>query len=332
MGKRLDRYKEWYNVAVIDSGIGEYGRYFRNSYAGQINFIFDEYGAGKIFKESYFTGSHVCDVLRVMEKYKNNNKYRYHNYNIVNRNGKSSSSALLKALEYLQEQDEIDMIVACLSYDSAVYHNEIQRCCSSLRKKGKIIFIAENYDNDSISNHLEDVILVKKGMYKMPKEYGIESGNENQIYGNILPEFVLTERGRYTLFGGTSMATAKAASMLSTYYLRGDLQKILQSRSLDKIKNIDIMKCPSERWIRRVWKMLAVILQEIGEQDRLEKASDCPTMELLNDKEKYDLLIAGFNRWCTEWKMENMNYYDFGMIYSIARWFEENEAKYPYHF
>lgn len=78
--------------------------------------------------------------------------------------------------------------------------------------------------------------------------------------------------------------------------------------------------------------MLAVILQEIGEQGRLEKASDCPTMELLNDKERYDLLIAGFNRWCTEWKMENMNYYDFGMIYSIARWFEENEAKYPYHF
>ena len=129
MGKRLDRNKEWYDVAVIDSGIGEYGRCFRNSYAGQINFIFDEYGAGKIFEKSYFIGSHVCNVLRVM------GKYRYHNYNIVNRNGKSSSSALLKALEYLQEQDEIDLIVACLSYDSAVYHNEIQRCCSSLRKK-----------------------------------------------------------------------------------------------------------------------------------------------------------------------------------------------------
>lgn len=201
----MDRNKEWYDVAVIDSGIGEYGRCFRNSYAGQINFIFDEYGAGKIFEKSYFTGSHVCNVLRVMEKYKNNSKYRYHNYNIVNRNGKSSSSALLKALEYLQEQDEIDLIVACLSYDSAVYHNKIQRCCSSLREKGKIIFIAENYDNDAISNHLEDVILVKKGMYKMPKEYGIESGNENQIYGNILPESLSTERGRYTLFGGTSI-------------------------------------------------------------------------------------------------------------------------------
>lgn len=35
----MDRNKEWYDVAVIDSGIGEYGRCFRNSYAGQINFF-----------------------------------------------------------------------------------------------------------------------------------------------------------------------------------------------------------------------------------------------------------------------------------------------------
>lgn len=332
MEKKLGRNKEWFDVAVIDSGIGEYGRNFQDYFAGQINFIFDAYGDGKIFEGAYFTGNHSCKVLSVMEKYKNNIKYRYHNYNIVNGNGKSSSYALLKALEYLLEQDEIDIVVACLSYDSMAYHNEIQKCCSILWENGKIIFMAENYDNDSVSNHLEDVIIVKKGMYKMPKEYGIELGNEKKIYGNILPEFVLTENGRSVLFGGTSMATAKIAAMLSGLYLQGDLQRIFYFGSLDEIKDLSIKMCPSEKWIERVWEMLVVVLREIGEQFRVVKMSDCSTMELLRHKEKYDMLIGGFNRWCTEWKMENMNYYDFGTIYSIARWFEANEGKYTYHF
>lgn len=328
----MGRNKERYDVAVIDSGLGEYGRYFQDSYVGQINFIFDGYGDGKIFEEAYFTGTHSFNVLSVMEKYKNNIKYRYHNYNIVNGNGRSSSYALLKALEYLLGQDEIDIVVACLSYDNMAYHNEIQKCCSILREKGKVIFVAENYDNDAISNHLKDVILVKKGMYKTPKEYGIELFDEQKIYGNILPEFILTESGKSVLFGGTSMATAKIASMLSGFYLQGDLQRIFQSRSLDEIKDLSNRKRPAEKWIEQVWEMLAVVLREIGEQFRGVETSDCSTMELLSHKEKYDMLIGGFNRWCTEWKMENMNYYDFGTVYSIARWFEANEKKYTYHF
>lgn len=328
----MDRNKEWYDVAIIDSGIGGYYRHYKNYYAGQINFIFDEQGAGKIFEAEYFTGIHAFKVLGVMEKYKNNIKYRYHNYNIVDEYGRSSSLALLRALEYLLEQDEIDIVVACLSYDSMVYHNEIQKCCSRLREKGKIIFIAENYDNDSISNHLEDVIMVKKGMYQTPEEYGIELCDEKKIYGNILPEFVFMESGRYVIFGGTSMATAKIASMLSPFYLQGDLQRIIHSGSLHEIKNESSMERPSEKWIEQVLKMLAVILKEMDEQYRLETKLDCTTIELLSHKEKYDILIGGLSRWCTEWKLEKINYYDFGTVYSIARWFEKNERKYTYNF
>lgn len=328
----MDRNKEWYDVAIIDSGIGEYSRYYKDYYAGQINLIFDERGAGKIFAGEYFTGMHAFKVLSIMEKYKNNIKYKYHNYNIVNESGRSSSLALLRALEYLLEQGEIDIVVACLSYDSMVYHNEIQKCCSRLREKGKIIFIAENYDNDSVSNHLEDVIMVKKGMYKTPEEYGIELCDEKKIYGNILPEFAFIENGRYALFGGTSMAAAKIAAMLSPLYLQGDLQRIIHSSSLNEIKNISSRKRPSEKWIEQVWKMLVVILKEMDEQYRVKTELDCSTIELLNHKEKYDILIGGLSRWCTEWKLEKINYYDFGTVYSIAGWFEENERKYTYHF
>ncbi len=328
----MGRNKEWYDVAVIDSGIGEYCRHYQDYYAGQINFMFDENNAGKIFEASYFTGIHSFHVLSIMEKYKRNSTYRYHNYNIVNGYGKSSSFALLKALEYLLEQEEIDIIVACLSYNGTAYHNDIQKCCSMLRQKGKIIFLAENYDNDSISNHLEDVILVKKGMYKTSTEYGIELCDEKKVYGNILPEFVSIEGGRYVLFGGTSMATAKIASMLSVFYLQGDFQEIFHSRSLNEIKDLSMLKRPSDKWIKQAWKMLAVILREIDEQDHVVKRADCATMELLNHKDRYDMLIGGLNRWCTEWKMEKINYYDFGTVYSIARWFEENKEKYAYYF
>lgn len=332
MEKKLDRNKEWYDVAIIDSGIGEYSRYYKNYYVGQINFIFDEWGVGKIFEAEYFTGIHAFKVLSIMEKYKNNIKYRYHNYNIVNESGRSSSLALLRALEYLLEQSVIDIIIACLSYDSMVYHNEIQKCCSRLREKGKIIFIAENYDNDSVSNHLEDVIMVKKGMYKTPKEYGIELCDEKKIYGNILPEFAFIENGRYALFGGTSMAAAKIAAMLSPLYLQGDLQRIIHSSSLNEIENISSRKRPSEKWIEQVWKMLVVILKEMHEPYRVKTELDCSTIELLNHKETYDILIGGLSRWCMEWKLEKINYYDFGTVYSIAGWFEENERKYTYHF
>lgn len=328
----MDRNKEWYDVAILDSGIGKYYKYYKDYYAGQINFIFDEQGAGKILEAEYFTGIHAFKVLAVMEKYKNNIKYKYHNYNIVDGYGRSSSLALLRALEYLLEQDEIDIVVACLSYGSIIYHNEIQKCCSRLREKGKIIFIAENYDDDFISNHLEDVIMVKKGMYKTPEEYGIESCDEQKIYGNILPEFVSMANGRYALFGGTSMATAKVASMLAPFYLRGDLQRIIHSSSLNEIKNINNMKHPSEKWIEQVCKMIAVLLKEVDEQYKMEIESDCATIELLSHKEKYDVFIGGLSRWCSEWNLEKTNYYDFGTVYSIARWFERNERKYIYNF
>lgn len=328
----MGRNKEWYNVVIIDSGIGKYYRDYRDYYAGQVNFIFDECGAGKIFESEYFTGMHAFKVLSVMEKYKNNIKYRYHNYNIVNESGRSSSLALLRALTYLLDQNDIDIVVACLSYDSKVYHNEIQKCCSRLREKGKIIFIAENYDNDSISNYLEDVIMVKKGMYKNPEEYGIESCSEKKIYGNILPEFVPVGSGRYVLFGGTSMAAAKIAAMLSPFYLQDNLQRIIHSGSMNEIKSMSSRKRPSEKWIEQVWKMLVVILKEMDEQYRIEAKLDCSTIELLSHREKYDIFIGGLSKWCTEWKLEKINYYDFGTVYSIAQWFEENEGKYTYNF
>lgn len=332
MERILDMNKEWYDVVIIDSGIGEYSRLYQDNYTEQINFIFDEYGVGKIFKAKLFTGIHVLKVLNTMEKYRKNNRYRYHNFNIVNKNGKSSSFALLKALEYLLEQDEIDIVMACLSYDNTDYHYEIQKCCSRLREKGKIIFMAENYRYDSISNYLNDVIMVKGGMYKTSEEYGINLCNENQICGNILPEFIPMKNQRYALFGGTSMATAKIASMLSLCYLQGDIQKIYNSGSLNEIKDLNSINYPSKKWVEQVWEMIVVILREIGEPCRLEDRSNCSTMELIKHKEKYDLLIGGLNRWCVEWKLEKINYYDFGTIYSIARWFEESEKKYIYNF
>lgn len=328
----MSRNKEWYNVAVIDSGIGAYCRYYQDCYAGQINFIFDEYGAGKVFEAEYFTGIHVSKVLSVMEKYKNNIKYRYYNYNIVDECGRSSSFALLKALEYLLEQTEMDIVVACLSYEGTSYHNEIQKCCSKLREMGKVVFIAEDYNKDVISNHLKDVVMVKKGMYKTPREYGVELYDEKKIYGNILPEFISMGKGRYLLFGGTSMAAAKIVSMLSIFYLESDLKKIMHLRSINEIKDISSTECPSEMWIKQVRKMLTAILKEIDEPYTIESSLNCSTIELLSHREKYDILIGRISRWCTEWKLEKINYYDFGTIYSIARWFEENEKKYTYYF
>ena len=55
-------------------------------------------------------------------------------------------------------------------------------------------------------------------------------------------------------------------------------------------------------------------------------------IELLSHREKYDIFIGGLSKWCTEWKLEKINYYDFGTVYSIAQWFEENEGKYTYNF
>lgn len=316
-----------YGVAVIDSGIGNYCKYFQDSFVEQINFWHDSDGYIRVDCTSCFTGIHAVKVISTMEKYRTDKKYFYYNLNIVNKNGMSSSHALLKALEYLLKMDNINVITICLSYDNFTWHQQIQRCCSELKRKGKIIFLAANRHYDSISNSLKDVVCVKGGMFKKAEEYRVNPEQSDQIQGNILSEFVSFDEKRYLLFGGTSMATAKMASMLSEYYLQKRLGNVIHYASHDVLKDLSNTEDVSEKWIKKIWKMLLLVLQEINEYpNNLELKNYC-TAELISYPEKYDLLIGGLSQWNPAWKVEKLNYYDFGTVYSIARWFEQNEKE-----
>lgn len=190
------------SIAILDSGLDEKVSEKSNNVLSQEDFTdtgdFD------------YTG-HGTQCFSLINNYLKDYHCTYHISKILDQDNKSNSKRFLDALQYLESID-VDIINMSFSYkDVPKQNNSVKNVINKLYQQNKIIICAAANDNnytDSIPACYGEVIGVQGIRMENTYKYWYNKNYAIQAVADISPQLCLGKNGEYSLFMGTSKATA----------------------------------------------------------------------------------------------------------------------------
>ena len=199
-------------IGIIDSGIIKEYLVEEARVMSVENYIYDE----------------IIDDVRKYQKYKNNNIHgtfvinAFHKYlkincelyvcNVVNKESKGSSLAVIKALEQFKLIKELRIIIMSLSV-SNIFSDKLDELLQYYHNNGTLVIVSQN--QHGLNNYLSE----SKYVFSIYSDNNIAIGGmrrlNNKIYSNTEPEFIKAQNGRYFVFMGTSKAAPIVASLIA---------------------------------------------------------------------------------------------------------------------
>ncbi len=238
-------------VAVIDNGLAvDYLADFVNikKYVTVRQRVYSESSWGKIEidrdgKPKHIEmASHGTLVVNTIYKYAKDVPLEFSVYDIFDENDKASGALLIETLRLILE-DEVDIIVMSLTCGKQ-YEDEFKRLCEKIKERD-IIFVssAPNDGKNQCPANLEHVYGVTGGIADVCGKYRYDVGAEFQFWSDVQWEFVGGPT-LYSVFCGTSKATAVVAGRLACYLYRNGKEELLSylSRAHDEFEGVQVEK------------------------------------------------------------------------------------------
>lgn len=168
-------------IAIIDSGEPQNGEF--NIYKS-VNIIVDKNLQTYVTEEDvYDQNGHSTDVMEILKRYNKNNEIL--NIKILNKDLKSHSLGLIKALEYAKDE-KVDIVSLSLGTLNDKYADEIQTRIWKLKDNGIIVVSAHNNDTrkKAYPACFDEVIGVGllEDYVVLDSKYWVFDYNRNNIY------------------------------------------------------------------------------------------------------------------------------------------------------
>ena len=169
--------------------------------------------------------SHGTLVVNTIHKYAKDVPLEFSVYDVFDENEKSSGILLVEALRMILES-EVDIIVMSLTC-SKQYEDEFKKLCEKIKERD-IIFVssASNDGKNQCPANLEHVYGVTGGISNVCGKYRYEVNADFQFWSDVQWEFVGGPT-IYSVFCGTSKATAVVAGRLACYLYRKGKEALL---------------------------------------------------------------------------------------------------------
>lgn len=220
-----------YNIAIIDSSI---------DYT-----LISEKNRDKIVTinmiEPEGNMSHAAYVIDTLFKYSNNINKIYL-YDVFGDNPRASGKAVINALERISEQNDVRLVLVCLTLANRERFEKTKEICSLLAEQNKIIIASYANRGKDDENHypacFDSTIGVYQGAYENEPFFGHISG-KSDLPGDASPEFIKTGENQYAIFGGTSKAVPKLAAYIINMFDEEDI-------NIDKVLECLAQKCNDE--------------------------------------------------------------------------------------
>lgn len=276
-----------YNIAIIDSSI-DYS-------------LISEKSRDKIVTynmvEPEGNMSHAAYVIDTLFKYSNNINKIYL-YDVFGDNPRASGRAVINSLEKIATQDDVRLILVCLTLANKERFEETKEICNLLAAQNKVIIASYANRGTDTDNHypacFECTIGVYQGAYEKEPFFG-KISDKSDLPGDASPEFIKTGENQYAIFGGTSKAVPKLAAYIINMFEEDNINidKVLEylaRKSNDEDDNIlELLKSNCEGSVKNENKALnRELFQKYKKyNDISDECDDASIMQLGNNAGEY---------------------------------------------
>lgn len=257
---------------------------------------------------------------------------------ILDKNKKTNSKALLKALKHLKliECDIINLSLASIGNEIS---NEIESCCNELMQQGKILICSLcNNMTSSYPASFKSVIGVNGSLLGNNFEYWYNKDYEIQAVSDITPVLTKTIGMKYELFGGNSKATAVFTGIVANCMSKSiiNFYDYLEHNSAKKHWDInDINKnfymhtdkkeiCLKPAIQKEIIQILCEVLKIDSKNEGILESSSLFSCNIgLNPKNAFEVIKSIEEKLRIKFEYESITLRDFSSLYKLCNLVEQ---------
>lgn len=186
---------------------------------------------------------HGSAVVYLLENYSISNNF-YYIINIFDKNGLSTEKNLIKALEYIQENLDVDIVHISSGIVRPSYENELKEVIDKMYEKGTIIISAfDNTGSQSYPACLDNVIGVDiSEKCANINEYILVKNSTVNILSTYSEFYVPWKNGKFRLVQGTSFSAPIITGKIVDIYYKGISYNEIYDKLKDKALKIEIQE------------------------------------------------------------------------------------------